>query len=345
MPCEVSERIRLRDAVTEAAALLTAAEKKVHFILIMLMYQEITYPSSDKKTTIHAYIWRPHGCVRGAVQIVHGMAEYALRYEQFANFLTARGFVVCAEDHLGHGKSVLSADDLGYFDGGDATDKVLADIHALSDIVRAETRNLPYFMLGHSMGSFFCRKYISLYGGELAGAVIMGTGFQPSVATGFGRLAATLVAAFKGWKHRSPFIDKLAFGAYNAKTDKRTPYDWLSAEKKNVDDYIADDLCGATFTCGGFKTLFSIVGQACSAKTIKSTPKNLPIYLVAGDGDPVGGYSKGVKKLYDKFIKAGISDVQMTIYRGARHEILNDFCAPQVMEDISSFALSHISAN
>ena len=143
----------------------------------------------------------------------------------------------------------------------------------------------------------------------------------------------------------SPFIDKLAFGAYNAKTDKRTPYDWLSAEKKNVDDYIADDLCGATFTCGGFKTLFSIVGQACSAKTIKSTPKNLPIYLVAGDGDPVGGYSKGVKKLYDKFIKAGISDVQMTIYRGARHEILNDFCAPQVMEDISSFALSHISAN
>ena len=156
-----------------------------------------------------------------------------------------RGVLVCAEDHLGHGGTADG--DFGHFPK-DGEELVLKDIAELTSRVRAIAPGVPCFVMGHSMGSFFCRKYISLYGGELAGAVIMGTGFQPSVATGFGRLAATLVAAFKGWKHRSPFIDKLAFGAYNAKTDRRTPYDWLSAEKKNVDDYIPDELGGATFT-------------------------------------------------------------------------------------------------
>ena len=139
------------------------------------MYEELTYPSADKKTAIHAYIWRPHGQVRAVVQIIHGMAEYALRYAPFAEYLAARGFLVCAEDHLGHGRSVLSADCLGYFDGLDGSQTVLADIRRLTGIARAQAQGLPFFIMGHSMGSFFCRKYISLYGGECAGAIIMGT--------------------------------------------------------------------------------------------------------------------------------------------------------------------------
>lgn len=306
------------------------------------MHTEITYPSTDKKTTIHAYIWRPNGAIRGVVQIIHGMAEYALRYAPFAEYLTARGFVVCAEDHLGHGKSVLSAKELGYFDGGNAVKTVLADIRALTLAVRGETGGLPYFIMGHSMGSFFCREYIAQYGKEFAGAIIMGTGVQPAMLTGFGKFVAALTALFCGWKHRSRLIDRIAFGPYNKKCEGLTPYDWLSADKTNVDNYIADDLCGATFTCGGFYTLFSIIAQACRGATIKSTPKDLPVYLVAGSDDPVGAYSKGVVKLYDKYNKAGLSDVQMTIYNGARHEILNDLCAPQVMEDISAFLTEHI---
>lgn len=303
------------------------------------MHEEITYPSADKKTTIHAYIWRPRGQVRGVVQIVHGMAEYALRYEPFALYLAERGFMVCAEDHLGHGKSVLSAAELGYFDGGDGTDTVLADIRRLRQIVVGQAGDLPYFMMGHSMGSFFTRAYIAAHGAELAGAVIMGTGFQPAALTGFGRCAAALAAAFGGWKRRSRFIDRLAFGSYNKKFGGRTPYDWLSADEGNVDRYIADGLCGVTFTCGGFYTLFSIVGRACRGATVKQTPRRLPLLLVSGGDDPVGGYSSGVKKLYDKYVSAGISDVNMIIYRGARHEILNDFCAPQVREDIADFLM------
>ncbi len=306
------------------------------------MYEEIVYPSSDKKTQIHAYVWRPRSFARGVVQIVHGMAEYALRYAPLAEFLSERGFIVCAEDHLGHGASVLTEAEAGYFDGMDGTSAVIADIRTLHEMMRDKTGTLPYFFLGHSMGSFFTRKYISLYGAGLAGAVIMGTGFQPALLTGFGKFAARLVALFCGAKHRSALIDGLAFGSYNKRFEGRTKYDWLSADAANVDAYIADPLCGVPFTCGGFCTLFSIVGQACAAKTFKNTPKQLPIYLVAGSDDPVGSYSKGVVKVYDKYAAAGVADVQMTIYRGARHEILNDICAEQVMEDISAFLCAHI---
>ncbi|MGN0818439.1 MAG: alpha/beta fold hydrolase [Candidatus Coproplasma sp.] len=303
--------------------------------------EHIYYPSGDGRTTVHAVIWRPEGQPKAVLQIIHGMAEYAERYAPFAEKLALKGFLVCADDHLGHGQSVVSEDDLGYFTDGNAVDCVLGDIRKLTLTVKEEC-SAPYFIMGHSMGSFFCRKYISLYGSELAGAIIMGTGFQPSVATGAGKLISALIAAFRGWHYRSDFIDNLAFGSYNKKFENRTPYDWLSADRSNVDAYIADKLCGVKFTCSGFYTLFSIVGEACKGRTIKAVPKDLPLYLVAGEDDPVGGYSKGVKKLYDKLCANRVKDVQLTLYKGCRHEILNDDCAPQVTEDILEFLEARI---
>lgn len=301
------------------------------------MTEDIYYPSKDGKTTIHACIWRPQGQIKGVLQIIHGMAEYAARYAPFAEYLTSHGYLVCADDHLGHGQSVVSENELGYFTDGKSNDTVIADIRQLNLTVKEQARGVPYFVLGHSMGSFFCRKYITLYGKEFAGAVIMGTGFQPAVATGMGKLLSRIIAAFKGWKYRSPFIDNLAFGSYNKKFENRTELDWLSKNQTNVDNYIADDLCGVKFTCSGFYGLFSIVGTACRNSTIKAVPKDLPLLLVAGSDDPVGNYSKGVVKLYDKLNKYGIKDVEMTLYNDSRHEILNDDCAPQVMEDVLAF--------
>lgn len=300
--------------------------------------EEIFYPSADGKTTVHACIWRPQGQCKAVVQIVHGMAEYAARYAPFAEFLAGNGYLVCADDHLGHGKSVIDESKLGYFTKGKSNDVVLTDIYALTKKVSEENKGVPYFILGHSMGSFFTRKFITLHGDMLAGAVIMGSGFQPAAATGTAKLLTRLIALFKGWDYRSKFIDNLAFGSYGKKfRPLRTQFDWLSLNPANVDAYIADPLCGVPFTCSGFYGLFSIVGTACKGKTIKSTPKGLPLYLVAGSDDPVGNYSKGVIKLYDKLGKAGVKDVSMTIYNGGRHEILNDDCAPQVMKDILDF--------
>jgi alpha-beta hydrolase superfamily lysophospholipase len=303
-----------------------------------MIQQDIFYHSNDGKTKIHAVIWRPECKVKGVVQIIHGMAEYAERYAPFAKALCDEGYLVAANDHLGHGKSVTTNDYLGYFVKGNGNDVVLADARSLTEIVKKECGDVPYFILGHSMGSFFARQYIALYGKELSGAVIMGTAYQQRIVTAFAKFITKTVALFKGWHYRSKFIDNLAFGAYNKKIkDKRTQFDWLSQNAKNVDDYIADELCGIKFTCSGFYTLFSALQNACKNKTIKATPKDLPIYLVAGKDDPVGGYSKGVIKLYDKFAKSGVEDIDMTIYAGARHEILNDFCSEQVVQDIIKF--------
>lgn len=300
--------------------------------------QDLFYPSKDGKTTIHACMWKPDGDIKGIVQIVHGMAEYAERYAPFAEFLVENGYLVCAEDHLGHGKSVVSEEYLGYFTAGNGVETVLADIRSLTELIKGKHPDLPYFILGHSMGSFFTRKYLTLYGGEMSGAVIMGTGYMPAIATSAGRGVTGLIALFRGWKHRSKAVDKMAFGSYNKRfPEHRTPYDWLSRNPENVDNYIADELCGVTFTCSGFYGLFSIVKAACKNKAVKAVPKNLPVYLVSGSDDPVGGYSKGVKKLYDKLVKYGVEDVSMTLYADSRHEILNDYCAPQVREDILEF--------
>lgn len=300
--------------------------------------EDIFYPSKDGENTIHAVIWRPKGKARGVVQLIHGMCEYAERYAPFAEYLVSNGFIVCADDHLGHGKSVKDKSELGYFNDKRDCRITVEDIHGLKLLVQKQTGSLPWFVLGHSMGSFFCRKYISLYGNEFKGAVIMGSGYKSKLTLNAALLTVRLNAFFNGWRHRSKFIKKLAFGSYNKKfAPARTANDWLSANSENVDAYEADELCGFDFTNNGYFVLFSIIKQACSGKVVNSTPRDLPVFLVAGVDDPVGDYGKGVLKTAKKFHNAAILDVKVTLYEGCRHEILNDDCKQQVEKDILDF--------
>ncbi len=299
---------------------------------------EIYYPSNDGKNQIHACLWTPDGEAKGVVQIIHGMCEYAERYAPFAKFLTENGYVVCADDHLGHGKSVKSESDLGYFCDQRDFRITVEDIHALKNIVRKQTGDLPWFVLGHSMGSFFCRNYIAAYGGEFKGAVIMGSGYKGKATLNAALFTVKLNALFYGWRNRSNFIKKLAFGSYNNRfKPARTGDDWLSKNPRNVDDYRNDPLCGFPFTNNGYYILFSTIKAACSKKVINAVPKNLPVYFVAGENDPVGDYGKGVIKAVNKFHKAGIKDVSLTLYEECRHEILNDECKERVERDLLAF--------
>lgn len=300
--------------------------------------QDIFYPSKDGKNTIHAVIWQPECEPKGVVQIIHGMCEYAARYAPFAKFLNLNGYIVVAEDHLGHGKSVKDEKDLGYFNEAHDYSVVVEDIHELKLTVQKTTGDLPWFVLGHSMGSFFCRKYISLYGAEFKAAVIMGSGFKSKATLNTALFAVKLNALFCGWRNRSKLIKKLAFGSYNKKfKPAKTENDWLSQDPQNVINYEADPLCGFSFTNNGYYVLFSVIKQACSKKVIASVPKNLPVFFVAGDKDPVGDYGKGVKKAYEKFKKAGVESVSIALYEEGRHEILNDFCKEQVQSDVVDF--------
>lgn len=300
------------------------------------LFSEVYYSSSDAKTNIHACIWQPEGEVRAVLQIIHGMAEYVERYAPLAIALAKCGILVCAEDHLGHGKSVSAETEYGYFADEKGCMSVLRDIRTLTEKMKEKYEGKPYFILGHSMGSFFARKYISLYGNELSGAIIMGTGYKDAVTCGAGKFMCSLIALFKGWHYRSTLINNMAFGAYNKRFGGRTEFDWLSSVDKNVDAYIADPLCGIPFTLNGFYGLFDVLGEACAHRTIAATPSSLPIFLVAGADDPVGDYGKGVEKLYGKFNKLG-KDAMLKLYEGCRHEILNDVCGEEVISDISAF--------
>lgn len=300
--------------------------------------ENIFYMSKDGKNRIHACVWRPEGEIRGVLQIIHGMSEYAERYAPFAQFLNAAGIAVCAEDHLGHGQSAAEADALGRFDDNHDFNTVLSDIRTLHLKMKEEAEGLPYFIMGHSMGSFFCRIYISKFGNELSGSIIMGTGFMSGALLSTALALTRLNALFCGWENRSKFIKSLAFGSYNKKfkadNDKNS---WLSRDKENVKKYNSDSLCGFDFTDNGYYVLFSAIKEACSKKTINAAPKDFPVLFVSGKDDPVGNYGKGVIKTFDKFKAAKVKQVECKLYEGARHEILNDFCKSSAQEDILSF--------
>ncbi|MCD8206104.1 MAG: alpha/beta hydrolase [Clostridia bacterium] len=304
--------------------------------------EDIYFDSEDKKSEVHATVWRPEGKPKGIIQIIHGMAEYGGRYAPTAEFFVENGYLVGADDHLGHGETAKAPELLGYFCDDDPVGTVMKDLRKFTFKLREIEPDAPLFILGHSMGSFFARLYAASFGVDLAGAVIMGTGYQSSFMTGAGLCLASLTGAFRGKMYRSKFLDSVAFGSYNKKLrPERTPFDWLSVMSEIVDRYIEDPFCGFTFTVNGFKTLFSVVRLACKKETFLLTPKSLPLYIVSGSDDPVGGYGKGVEKVYDMYADAGMEDLSMMIYRDTRHEILNDVSAMQVRDDLLEFFSSH----
>ncbi len=305
----------------------------VKFLSVRIM-EEIYYPSSDGSHTVHAVIWRPQGDVCAILQIIHGMEEYCMRYAPFAEEAAKRGILVCAEDHLGHGGTACG--DWGHFPEN-GQEYVLKDIAELTSRAKAIAPGVPYFVMGHSMGSFFCREYIARHSG-FSGAIIMGTGFKDPVTLFFARLITAITGGTRGWEHKSRFISELAFGSYNKKfRPVCTGYEWLSKNAENVDAYVADEKCGFGFTCGGFMGLFNIIKMACSKSAFARVDKSLPLFIVAGEDDPVGDYGRGVKKTYEKYVKAGVKDVRLKLYSGARHEILNDDCREAAVRDALSF--------
>lgn len=299
--------------------------------------QEFYFDSRDGKSRIHAVRWTPDAedaavCV---VQIVHGMAEYAERYEEFAEFLTDRGIVVTGEDHLGHGKSVGEKGACGYFCEQDPATVLVRDVHRLKKMTQELYPDVPYVILGHSMGSFIARNYMCRYGTGIAAAVIMGTGMQSMALLWLSKAAAWIQKLFCGSAHVSRLIDRVAFGGYNRRIENaRTPYDWLSRDAERVDRYIADPMCGFVFTVNGFSALFELISRLRKRENLERIPGNLPVYMTSGTDDPVGGYGKGVQKAYDSLKDAGLENIELKLYEGGRHELINETNRVQVMQDI-----------
>ncbi len=302
-----------------------------------MVKEEFYFDSRDGKSRIHAVRYRPEdaGQIRCVLQVVHGMAEYVERYEEFAAYLVERGFVVTGDDHLGHGKSVGEGGKQGYFCERDPATVLVRDVHRLKKLTEELYPGVPYVLMGHSMGSFIARNYLCRYGTGISGAVIMGTGMQPKAVLDMARLVAGVQKLFCDSRHVSRLLDRLAFGGYGRGiADRRTAFDWLSRDPERVDRYIADPMCGFTFTVNGFGALFALVGRLYSPENLDAVPKDLPVFMVSGDADPVGDYGKGVRRAYDSLVAAGLQDIRLKLYPGGRHELLNETNRSQVMEDI-----------
>ncbi len=310
--------------------------------------EEFYFDSRDGKTKIHAVKWVPDGKPICVLQIVHGMAEYIVRYDRFAQKLAAEGILVTGEDHLGHGLSVTGKNGekdhpLGYFCDHDAATVVVRDVHRLKKTVQEQYPGVPYVIMGHSMGSFIARNYLCRYGSGIDGAIIMGTGMQPRFMVKAAKYMANFLARIQGGRHVSKFVDKLAFGGYNKRiTDPKTDTDWLSRDVGEVQKYREDPLCGFTFTLNGFSTLFTLIDKLYDRQYVKKMPTILPVLFVAGDSDPVGDYGASVRRVAESFRKMGMERVECKIYPGMRHELVNEIDRELVEKDILEWVKEQI---
>lgn len=300
------------------------------------MKTESSFRSADGRSNIHYEVWKPEKEPVCVLQIIHGMSEYVGRYAAFAEFLNSYGVLVCGEDHIGHGHSA-EPKDYGYMGKGGGWENIVEDVHTLRGMMQKDYPGIPYVMMGHSMGSFLIRAYLQKHQEGLAAAIIMGTGGK-NPAAGAGLFITKLVRKLKGDYHRSAFLTKTAFGSYLDRIpDARTNNDWLSRDTAVVDAYIADPMCGFVFTTSGYQELMEVLIQINTKEWYASIAKDLPIMVIAGAEDPVGAYGAGPKEVADGLKAAGCKDVQLKLYDGMRHEILNEIGKEQVMYDLKDF--------
>ena len=270
------------------------------------------------------------------------MCEYIGRYSDFAGFMAQNGYIVCGNDHLGHGATSDGGTD-GYFGEKDGRHFVLRDLHRMNSFICKKYPGLPLILLGHSMGSFFARMYAITYPETLNALIIMGTG-GPVAITGVGIALTELLTKLRGAKYRSKLINNMAFGQYCKKIPSpKTPYDWITRDNKIVRAYAADPKCTFVFTVSAFHELMCMMRDVNQPQWAQKVDKRLPVSLFSGAMDPVGDYGSGVRTVYEMLKRAGVQDLELHLYDGARHEVLNETNRGQVYQDILSWCDARIA--
>lgn len=294
---------------------------------------EFYYLSADGKTQIHAVEWIPDEKPKAILQIAHGVTEYILRYEQFAEYLVKKGIMVVGNDHLGHGKSIAKDSEPMYFGPIGSWKWAVEDMYTCTKMIKEKYPEIPYYMLGFSLGSFLLRTYLIEYPGIADAAIIMGTGETPPVQIALAKFIANKEAKKVGENHTSPMIKKLTFDRYNKFfAPNRTDYDWLCSDNEGLDEYIADQMRGGNLSAGLFREMLSGMKFTSEIKNLKKMNLDTPILFISGDEDPVGEKGKGVIKAYHKFQNIGMKDVEIKLYPKLRHDILHEKCKKEIYE-------------
>ncbi len=284
---------------------------------------------------LHVYRWLPDDAPRAVLQVSHGLAEHAARYEALARFFTAEGYAVYANDHRGHGQNVKDPAELGFFKERDGWDTVVMDLRGLTQHVKHEHPGLPVFLLGHSMGSLLLQSYLFRFSHELDGALLSGTSGKVGLLATLGVGAVFVEKKRLGLRGRSKLLHDMTFGNYNkAFEPARTEMDWLSRDPAIVDAYVADPLCGFIATTSLWGDLLYGTQQNENPKNQARIRKDLPMFVFSGERCPVGQNLKSVRQLIGAYQRAGLTHVEHRFYEGARHEILNETNRQEVYGDV-----------
>lgn len=305
-----------------------------------IIKKQAFFNSSTGENRIRTLIWEEENAENiGIVQLAHGMAEHIDRYDDFARFLASNGYVVCGNDHLGHGLSVNSDDDYGFFAEIDGDKRIVDDMHILTRIMKKKYPELPYYLFGHSMGSLCARVYSMYFGYELDGAIFSGTLTVPKASSTLKPFLNLLVDKFGSRTNVDNVVCSLQKAQALLTRDERAAVSWLSSNKANWDTYEEDELCGFAFKLGGYRDLFNLACEACGDGWAEKIPLGLPIMVISGALDPVGFNGKGVLSVSDQLSLAG-HDITVILYPGDKHEILNEENNTLVYSDILSFLTS-----
>lgn len=300
----------------------------------MIRTTHFHYPSARDGCSIHALEWAPEGPPRGIVHLVHGISEHIGRYDETARFLAEHGFLVCGEDHLGHGRTVTDGSH-GFFAPENGWTLAARDVRALRKLEGARHPNLPYFLLGHSMGSFLTRTYLILWPGTVSGAVLMGTGQEPAPLVALGKRISALECRRLGPRGVSPLVHTLSLGAYNRRfRPSRTPSDWLSRDPAEVDAFLADPLCQSRPTVSLFRDMMGGLQLIARRDQLARMDPSVPVCFLSGQEDPVGGMGRGVEQVVRMFQDAGCRDLSLHLYPGARHELFHEQNRREVWADL-----------
>ncbi len=301
-----------------------------------------SFSGSNGVDTVSYLTYTPDGEPKAIVQIAHGMAEHFGRYHAFAEYLVREGFVVCGNDHLGHGETAPGPEDFGYFGEKNGWINMMDDLHLLTLKMKQRYGDLPYFLIGHSMGSLLARAYLTHYGKELSGTVLIGTsGDNPAAKAALPLI--NLISSMKGDRHRSGLIYYLAFGNYNKRYEKGSrKLAWMSQDNEVLDAFRADPKCNFILTVAGFRDLMKVLLYVSRKNWAAEVPQKLPVILLSGDMDPVGGFGEGTRQVFKQLQMAKIEDLSLKLYPGLRHEILNEPGKEQIYKDILEWLQKHI---
>ncbi len=305
----------------------------------MATTKTLTNITMDDGFQLALHSWEPKGILKKQpkyiVYISHGMAEHAQRYEQFAHFLCDNDIVVYIHDHRGHGETAKNNGTIGYIGKINGFQRVVLDLRNCIQHAKNNYPGVKTILLGHSFGSFVSQSFIQQFGEEVDACILSGTAGPNPILTLPGEWVANIIKTFKGGEHPSPFLDTLTFGSYNKKVkNPSTPKDWISRNEKSVQEYIADPNCGFICTAGFFADLTHGLNTIHKEKNIRRVRKDLPIFLFAGTGDPVGGYTSTIKKLANMYRKHDVKRIDEKYYKGGRHEMLSETNQDEVFNDI-----------